>query len=83
LQYKTKFNIFGNDYQFNIVRLLLASSIIYLTKITEAEVELKENVQKLLLDVVFQYNGLEITEEIYFDYQEPYKLYNFLYNILK
>ena len=60
----------------NVVRLLLASvyiSSIYLTEtpVTE-EIELKENIQKLLLDSIFHYNGLEVT-----DYQEPYKLHNF------
>jgi len=29
-----------------------------------------------LLDSIFHFNGLEVIEEIYFDYQEPYKLYN-------
>ena len=29
--------------------------------------------QKLLLDSIFHYNELEVTEEIYLDYQEPYK----------
>jgi len=56
---------------FNVVRLLLASiSLIYLTEtpIIE-EIELKENIQKLLLDsIFFHYNGLEVTEEIYLDY---------------
>jgi len=56
---------------FNAVRLLLASiSLIYLTEtpIIE-EIELKENIQKLLLDsIFFHYNGLEVTEEIYLDY---------------
>jgi len=64
---------------FNIVRLLLASiSSIYLTEtlITEAEIKLKENIQKLLLDSIFHYNGLEVTEETYIDYQEPTKNYN-------
>ena len=42
----------------------------------EAEIELKENIQKLLLDSIFHYNRLEVTEKIYFDYQEPYKLHN-------
>jgi len=61
------------------VKLLLASiNSIYLTKtlVIEAEVELKENIQKLLLDSIFHYNRLEVTEKIYFDYQEPYKLHN-------
>jgi len=63
------------------VRLLLASvyiSSIYLTEtlVTE-EIELKENIQKLLLDSIFHYNGLEVIEETYLDYQEPYKLHNF------
>ena len=64
---------------FNIVRLLLASiSSIYLTEtlITEAEIKLKENIQKLLLDSIFHYNGLKVTEETYIDYQEPTKNYN-------
>lgn len=55
----------------NVVRLLLASiSSVYLTEtpVTEAEIELKEHIQKLLLDIIFRYNGLKITEEIYFDY---------------
>jgi len=49
----------------NIVRLLLTfiSSIFLIeTPITEAETELykekKENIQKLLLDSIFHYNGL-------------------------
>jgi len=60
---------------FNVVRLLLASiNSIHLTEtlITEAEIELKEHIQKLLLDSIFHYNELEITEEIYLDYQELY-----------
>ncbi|KYN29333.1 hypothetical protein ALC57_01226 [Trachymyrmex cornetzi] len=63
----------------NVVRLLLAPvSSIYLTKtpVTEAEIELKENIQKLLLDSIFHYNGLKVTEETYLNYQEPYKLHN-------
>lgn len=64
----------------NVVRLLLVSiNSIYLTEtpVTEAEVELKENIKKILLDGVFHYNGLEVTEEIYLDYEEPYKLHSF------
>jgi len=38
------------------------------TPVTEAKVELKENIQKSLLDNVFYYNGLEITKETYLDY---------------
>jgi len=63
----------------NVVKLLLASiSSIYLTgtPVIEPEIKLKKTVQKLLLDSIFHYNGLEVTKEIYFDYQEPYKLYN-------
>jgi len=57
----------------NVVRLLLVSiSSMYLTKI-----ELKENIQKLLLDSIFYYNGLEVTEEIYLDFEESYKLHSF------
>jgi len=50
--------------------------LVYLTEtpVTETEIELKENIQKLLLDSIFHYNGLEVTKEIYLDYQEPYKL---------
>ena len=29
-----------------------------------------------MLDNIFHYNELEITEETYLDYQEPYKLHN-------
>jgi len=64
----------------NVVRLLLVSiSSIYLTEtpVTEKEIELKENIQKLLLDSIFHYNGLEVTEEIYLDFEEPYKLHSF------
>ena len=52
-------------------------SWIYLTEtpVTKAEIELKENIQKLLLDSIFHYNGLEITE-IYLDYQKLSKLHN-------
>jgi len=64
----------------NVVRLLLAPiSSVYLTEtpVTEVERELKEHIQKLLFDSIFHYNGLEkITEEIYLDYQESYKLHN-------
>ena len=59
----------------NVVRFLLASiNSIQLTEtlVTEAEIALKENIQKLLMDRIFHYNGLEVT-----DYQEPYKLHNF------
>jgi len=55
---------------FNVVRLLLVSiSSMYLTEtpVTETEIELKENIQKLLLVSIFHYNGLEVTEEIYLD----------------
>ncbi|KYN13299.1 hypothetical protein ALC57_14516 [Trachymyrmex cornetzi] len=58
----------------NVVRLLLISiSSIYLTEtpVTEPEIVLKENIQKLLLDSIF-HNGLEVSEETYLDYQEPY-----------
>jgi len=59
--------------------MLLLSSIssVYLTEIpvTIAEIELKEHIQKLLLDSIFHYNKLEVIEEIYFDYQESYKLH--------
>jgi len=41
----------------------------------EAEIELKENIQKLLLDSIFHYNRLEVTEKTYLD-QELYKLHN-------
>jgi len=61
----------------NVIRFLLASiSSIYLTEtpVTEAEIQIKENIQKLLLSSIFHYNGLE--EESYLDYQESYKLYN-------
>ncbi|XP_071581536.1 uncharacterized protein [Temnothorax nylanderi] len=64
----------------NVVRLLLVSiNSIYVTEtpVTEAEVELKENIQKLLLDGIFHYNGLKVTEEKYLGYQEPYKLHTF------
>jgi len=64
----------------NVVRLLLVSiSSIYLTEtpVIEAEIELKENIQKLLLDSIFHYNGLEVTEETYLDYEEPYKLHSY------
>jgi len=64
----------------NVVRLLLVSiSSMYLTEtpVTEIEIELKENLQKLLLDSIFHYNGLEVTEEIYLDFEEPYKLHSF------
>jgi len=64
----------------NVVRLLLVSiSSMYPTEtpVTETEIELKENIQKLLLDSIFHYNGLEITEEIYFDFEGPYKLHSF------
>ena len=63
---------------FNVVKLLLASisSVCLIeTPVTEAEIELKEHIQKLL-NSIFHYNGLEVTEEIYLDYQEPYKLHN-------
>ena len=43
----------------NVVKTLLASiSSKYLTEtsVTEAEIELKENIQKLLLDSIFHYN---------------------------
>jgi len=40
----------------------------------EAEIELKENIQILLLDSIFHYNRLEVTEKTYL-YQELYKLY--------
>jgi len=47
---------------FNVIRLLLTSiNSIYLTKI-EAEIELKEGIQKLLLDSISHYR-LEVTEE--------------------
>jgi len=58
----------------NVVRLLLVSiNSMYLTEtpVIETEIELKENIQKLLLDSIFHYNGLE---EIYLDFEEPYKL---------
>jgi len=63
----------------NVVRLLLMSSSMYLTEtpVTETEIELKENIQKLLLDSIFHYNGLEVTEKIYFDFEEPYRLHSF------
>jgi len=50
----------------NIVRLLLASkfNISNRSTRTETEIELKENIQKLLLDSIFHYNRLEVTEEI-------------------
>jgi len=41
----------------------------------EAEIELKENIQKLLLDSIFHYNRLEVTEKTYLD-QELYKPHN-------
>ena len=60
----------------NVVRLLLASFIsissIYLIEILVSEAELKENIQKLLLNNIFHYNRLEETEETYLDYQKPY-----------
>jgi len=58
---------------FNVVRFLLTfiSSIYPIkTPVTKAEIELKENMQKLLNNIF--HNGLEITEKIYFDYQESY-----------
>lgn len=64
----------------NVVRLLLVSiSSIYVTEtpVIEAERELKDHIQKLLLDSIFYYNGLEVTEETYLDYEEPYKLHSF------
>jgi len=60
----------------NVVRLLLVSICsMYLTEtpVIETEIELKENIQKLLLDI-FHYNGLK---EIYLDFEEPYKLHSF------
>jgi len=50
----------------NVVKLLLAFiSSIYLTEtsLTEAEVEFKKNIQKILNNI-FHYNGLEVTEKI-------------------
>ena len=46
--------------------MLLASiSAVYLTEtpVTEAEIELKDHIQKLLLGSIFHYNGLEVTEK--------------------
>jgi len=62
----------------NIVRLLLASiSSVYLTEteVTEAEIELKEYIQKLLFDSISHYNGSN-RRNLSRSYQEPYKLHN-------
>ena len=65
----------------NVVRLLLASFIsissIYLIEILVSEAELKENIQKLLLNNIFHYNRLEETEETYLDYQKPYNYWEY------
>ncbi|KAL6268169.1 hypothetical protein P5V15_001266 [Pogonomyrmex californicus] len=64
----------------NVIRLLLASiSSIYLmeTPIIETKIELKKNIQKLLLDSIFYHNGLEITEKMCLDFQKHYKLHTF------
>lgn len=64
----------------NVARLLLASiSTMYLmeTPVNQREIELKENIQKLVLENIHQFNGLEVTEEISLDYEEPYKLHTF------
>jgi len=49
------------------------------TPVTETEIELqrKRKHTKLLLDSIFHYNELEVTEEIYLDFEEPYKLHSF------
>ncbi|KYN38524.1 hypothetical protein ALC56_07101, partial [Trachymyrmex septentrionalis] len=44
--------------------------------VTETDTELKKDIEKLLLDSIFYYNRLKITEETYFDYQESFKLHN-------
>jgi len=40
------------------------------------EVEMKKNITKIIASV-FHYNGLELIEETYLNYQESYKLNNF------
>lgn len=47
------------------------------TPVSKAEIELKENILKLLLENIYQFNGLEMTEETSLDYEEPHKLHTF------
>ncbi|XP_067208309.1 uncharacterized protein [Linepithema humile] len=64
----------------NVARLLLTSiTTMYLmeTPVNKAEIELKENIQKLILENIHQFNGLEVTEETSLDYEEPDKLHTF------
>lgn len=47
------------------------------TPITETEMELKENIQELLLDGIFHYNGLEVIKETSLDFEESNQLNSF------
>jgi len=47
------------------------------TPVNEAKIELKENIQKLLLENIYQFNRLEATKEIPSDVKEPHKLHTF------
>lgn len=62
----------------NVIKLLLATfqaMNIAQTPINNAEIELKENFEKVLIDCMEDYNGIEIVEEESLDFQEPFKPY--------
>lgn len=60
----------------NVIKLLLATfeaMNIPETPINNAEIEVKENFEKVLIDCIDDYNGVEIIEEQSLDFQEPFK----------
>lgn len=60
----------------NVINLLLASfQMLNLenTPITQQEIDLKNSIEKILIDAMKEFNDIEIIEDDTLDFQEPYK----------
>lgn len=62
----------------NVIRLLLATfeaMNIAETPINDAEIQLKEQFEKVLINCMEDFNGIEVMEDETLDFQEPFKQY--------
>lgn len=62
----------------NVIKLLLATfeaMNIAETPVNNAEIELTENFENVLIDFMQNYNGMEMIQEETLDFQEPFKQY--------
>lgn len=62
----------------NVIKLLLATfeaMNIAQSPVNNAEIQLTENFERILIDSMQDYNGVEMIQEETLDFQEPYKQY--------